>query len=84
MSSEGGISSPTATTASATAAAAASMSQLQSSFNPSPALKRALPPIVAEEHEPPYLDVRMYFPSFMLNLETHTEYKDVGFRIFKR
>lgn len=57
MSSEGGISSPTATTTSATAAAAASMSQLQSSFNPSPALKRALPPIVAEEHEPPYLDV---------------------------
>ncbi|KAH7032055.1 mitochondrial carrier domain-containing protein [Linnemannia elongata] len=57
MSSEGGISSPTATTTSATAAAAASMSQLQSSFNPSPALKRALPPTVAEEHEPPYLDV---------------------------
>ncbi|KAG0282400.1 hypothetical protein BGZ96_000521 [Linnemannia gamsii] len=57
MSSEGGISSPTATTSSATAAAAASMSQLQSSFNPSPALKRALPPTVAEEHEPPYLDV---------------------------
>ncbi|KAF9151309.1 hypothetical protein BG015_006831 [Linnemannia schmuckeri] len=57
MSSEGGISSPTTTTTTATAAAAASMSQLQSSFNPSPALKRALPPTVAEEHEPPYLDV---------------------------
>ncbi|KAF9126354.1 hypothetical protein BGW39_006690 [Mortierella sp. 14UC] len=55
MSSEGGISSPTAS--STTAAAAASMSQLQSSFNPSPALKRALPPTVAEEPEPPYLDV---------------------------
>ncbi|KAF9349353.1 hypothetical protein BGX26_012321 [Mortierella sp. AD094] len=49
MSSTGGITSPSAT-------ASTSMSHLQS-FNPTPALKRALPPTVAEEADPPYIDV---------------------------
>ncbi|KAF9923176.1 hypothetical protein FBU30_006749 [Linnemannia zychae] len=55
MSSEGGISSPAASTTASTAAA--SMSQLQSSFSPSSALKRALPPTMTEEQDPPYIDV---------------------------
>ncbi|KAG0361456.1 mitochondrial carrier domain-containing protein [Gamsiella multidivaricata] len=49
MSSSGGITTPSA-------AASASMSHLQS-FHPTPALKRALPPTVAEEQDPPYIDV---------------------------
>ncbi|KAI1317261.1 hypothetical protein EDD11_008748 [Mortierella claussenii] len=50
MSSSGGITSPSATSSSA-------MSHLQHSFNPSQSLKRALPPTVAEEPQPPYIDV---------------------------
>ncbi|KAF9997046.1 hypothetical protein BGZ80_011076 [Entomortierella chlamydospora] len=49
MSSTSGITSPSAT-------ATTSMSHLQS-FNPTPALKRALPPTVAEDPDPPYIDV---------------------------
>ncbi|KAF8936620.1 mitochondrial carrier domain-containing protein [Dissophora ornata] len=47
MSSSGGITSTAAST---------SMSHLQS-FNPTPALKRALPPTTVGEQDPPYIDV---------------------------